>query len=127
MPRTSEQSLELVDFGPVATRDTELADLAVSYTTIKERMDMTQILASLPSKSCQCPHWGVLRKGGAVVRYDDGTEETIAPGDAYYMTPGHVPVFEAGTEIVMFSPAVELKATDEAIRAYLATLQPPQA
>jgi hypothetical protein len=32
-------------------------------------------------------------------------------------------VFEAGTELVMFSPADELKATDEAIQAYLGAAQ----
>jgi hypothetical protein len=57
------------------------------------------------------------------VRYDDGSAEVIEPGDAYYMTRGHVPVFEAGTELVMFSPADELKATDEAIQAYLGAAQ----
>ena len=73
------------------------------------------------TRSCQCPHWGVLTKGGATVRYDDGREEVIEPGDIYYMTPGHVPVFAAGTELVMFSPAAEMKATDEAIQAFLAS------
>ncbi len=123
MPTTSEHSIELEDFGPVASRDTQLADLAVSFTTFKEEVDMTPILAALPTKSCQCPHWGQLRKGGAVVRYDDGREETIEPGDVYYMTPGHVPVFQAGTEVLMFSPADELKATDDAIKAFMASQQ----
>jgi hypothetical protein len=127
MPRTSEQSIPPEDFGPVVSRDTELADLAVSFTTFKEDTDMAPILAALPTGSCQCPHWGVLRTGGATVRYDDGREETIAPGDAYYMTPGHVPVFQAGTAVVMFSPAAELKATDEAIRAFLDSQAPQQA
>ncbi|HKC29739.1 MAG TPA: hypothetical protein VKB75_17110 [Jatrophihabitans sp.] len=120
MPRTSEQELKLQDLGPVASRDAQLADFAVSVTTFKEDADMAPILAPLPTHSCQCPHWGVLRAGRATVRYDDGREETIEPGDLYYMTPGHVPVFQAGTELIMFSPAEEMKATDEAIRAFLA-------
>ena len=123
MPTTSERRIELEDFGPVASRETELADLWVSFTTFKEQVDMTPILAALPSHSCQCPHWGQLTKGGATVRYDDGREETIEPGDLFYMTPGHVPVFQAGTELIMFSPAELMKATDEAIRAFL-TSQP---
>jgi hypothetical protein len=123
MPRTSEREVDLQDFGPVASRDTELADMAVSFTTFKEEMDMAPILAALPSRSCQCPHWGVLTKGGATVRYDDGRTEVIKPGDLYYMTPGHVPVFAAGTELVMFSPAAQMKATDEAIQAYLSPHQ----
>ena len=37
----------------------------------------------------------------------------------FYVEPGHVPVFEAGTEMIQFSPTAEMKATDEAIRAYM--------
>jgi hypothetical protein len=36
-------------------------------------------------------------------------------GDAFYAPPGHVPFTDGPTELVMFSPAEELKATDEAI------------
>ena len=32
----------------------------------------------------------------------------ISAGEAYYVGPGHLPVFTAGTEIVEFSPTVEL-------------------
>jgi hypothetical protein len=120
MPTTSEQQIPLEDFGAVVSRDTQLADLWVSVSTFREETDMGPILDPLPTHSCQCPHWGVLRAGGATVRYDDGRQERIEPGDLYYLTPGHVPVFEAGTELVMFSPADLMKATDEAIRAFLA-------
>jgi len=125
MPKTSPREIESQDWGPVASRDTELADLAVSVTTFKEEIDMTAILASLPTRSCQCPHWGELKKGRALVRYDDGRSETIEPGDLYYMTPGHVPTFAAGTELVMFSPAAEMKATNEAIEAFMTSQQGP--
>lgn len=120
MPITSEQRLELQDLGPVASRVTQLADLAVSFMTFKDATDMAPILAAFPTQSCQCPHWGMLRSGRATVRYDDGLTETIEPGDLFYMTPGHVPAFEAGTELIMFSPAEEMKATDDAIRSFLA-------
>jgi hypothetical protein len=124
MPRTSAQEIDLQDFGPVASRDTELADMEVSFTTFKQETDMAPILAGLPTASCRCPHWGVLVKGRVTVRYDDARNEVIEPGDAYYLTPGHVPVFAAGTELVMFSPAEEIKATNRAIEAYMAALQP---
>jgi hypothetical protein len=124
MPRTSEREIEVQDFGPVASRDAELADMEVSFVSFTQEMDMAPILAGPPTASCQCPHWGVLVKGQVTVRYDDGRNETIDPGDAYYMTPGHVPVFAAGTEMVMFSPLEEIKATNQAIEAYMATLQP---
>ena len=125
MPRTSEREIDPQDYGPVVTHETELADIAVSVTTMKEEVDMAPILAGLPTGSCQCPHWGVLRKGRATVRYDDGREEVIEAGDIFYMTPGHVPVFAAGSEVVMFSPAAELTATNEAIEKFMASQQPP--
>ena len=60
--------------------------------------------------------------GSATVRYADHVE-SLEAGDAFYMAPGHVPTFEAGTEVLMFSPSEELKATDEAIAAYMQSLQ----
>lgn len=36
-------------------------------------------------------------------------EEVIEPGDAFYMSPGHVPIAEAGSEFVQFSPTEELR------------------
>jgi quercetin dioxygenase-like cupin family protein len=74
------------------------------------------MLAGLPGGHCSCPHWGYLLQGRMTVRYADKTE-VLEPGDAFYMTPGHVPAAEAGSEFVMFSPADELKATDAAIEA----------
>ena len=38
----------------------------------------------------------------------------IAPGEAFYMTPGHTPAAIAGTEFVQFSPTDEL-AVSEAV------------
>lgn len=124
MPRTSAGEIELRDVGPLIERETELADLTVSYLAVKDDdLDMAPVLAGLPTGSCQCPHWGVLTAGRATVRYDDGRTEEIGPGDAYYMTPGHVPVLAAGSELVMFSPTAEVAATNEAIQAFLASRQ----
>jgi hypothetical protein len=109
--------------GPVLDLSTNADDIQLSFTTFKEEVDMAPILQSLPGGSCQCPHWGVLTKGGATVRYDDGRSEVIEAGDAFYLTRGHVPVFQAGTEVVMFSPVDELKATEDAIQAFLAATQ----
>jgi hypothetical protein len=111
------------DFGPVEERATNADDINLSFATFKVEVDMGPILQSLPGGSCQYPHWGLLTKGRVTVRYDDGTSEVIEAGDAYYMTRGHVPVFASGSEVVMFSPVEELKATEEAIQAFLAATQ----
>ena len=112
-----------VDMGPVLDLTLNADDIQLAFTTFKEEVDMAPILQSLPGGSCQCPRWGVLTKGGATVRYDDGRSEVIEAGDAFYLTRGHVPVFQAGTELVMFSPVEELKATEDAIQAFLASTQ----
>ena len=36
-------------------------------------------------------------------------------GDAYYVGPGHTPILYAGTEVVEFSPTVELRQTMEVV------------
>lgn len=120
MPRTAEHEIELQEQGPVAARETELDDLTVSVVRFEDTVDLGPILAGLPGGSCACPHWGVLRAGRADVRYDDGRREIVEPGDLYVMSPGHVPVFAAGTELLMFSPTAELAATDRAIQEYMA-------
>ena len=38
-------------------------------------------------------------------------EEVFEAGDAFYVEPGHAPVFEAGTEMIQFSPTAEQRAT----------------
>jgi len=40
-------------------------------------------------------------------------QEVYEAGDAFYMSPGHAPRAEAGTEFVQFSPALELRAVQE--------------
>jgi mannose-6-phosphate isomerase-like protein (cupin superfamily) len=52
----------------------------------------------------------VVVKGTVTYRYAD-REEHIGPGEAYYAPPGHTPVLHAGTEVIEFSPTVELRKT----------------
>jgi quercetin dioxygenase-like cupin family protein len=42
-------------------------------------------------------------------------EEVHQAGDVFYLPPGHVPSFEAGTEFVQISPSADLQAVSEAI------------
>ena len=64
----------------------------------------------LPEDRCQAAHWGYVFKGTITFRYAD-REEVYEAGDAYYAPPGHIPVVEAGTEVVEFSPAAEYSQT----------------
>ena len=114
---------ELEDHGVVEHRSVELDGITVDEVTIKSEVDMAFMLSSLPDGRCQCPHWGIVRKGSFVVDYGD-RQETVRTGDVFHMTPGHVPTYEVGTELIQFSPTDELKATDESIRTALQALSP---
>jgi hypothetical protein len=100
------------------SRMDEWGDLVVSFETVPAGTDSAPLFKGLPGESCQCPHWGYIFKGKMIVRYEDG-EETISAGQAYYMPPGHVPLFVEETEVVEFSPKAEKEATIEAVRQNL--------
>ena len=114
---TRDTAEEVTDYGAVADCTTKLdGGYTVNWTTFREDIDMTQMLATLPGGHCSCPHWGQLLSGRVVVHYEDH-DDVIEAGEAYYMAPGHVPEIAAGSELFMFSPTEELAATDAAITA----------
>ena len=116
MPSLSQSTAPRVeDFGPAVDYSGELVDYTVNFVSIRQDADLAPMLQSLPGGRCPCPHWGFLLKGQMTVRYTDG-EETIRPGEAFYLPPGHVPAAEAGTEFVQFSPAAELAAVMAALQ-----------
>jgi len=39
--------------------------------------------------SCEAEHVGLVLKGRAKVKMDDGTEIELTPGDLFYVAPGH--------------------------------------
>ena len=99
----------------VVTRETKWGDMASSIDTFASDFDFAAGLKGLPDDACQCPHWGYLTKGRMLVRYTDGSEETINQGDAFYMRPGHVPYIEEECEWLLFSPADKMRQTREHI------------
>ncbi len=104
MARVSRDSApEVVDYGPAEDRADHLDGYTVNFTSIREDSDLAPFLKGLPGDSCQCPHWGYMIAGRLTVRYGDH-EDVIEPGDAFRMSPGHVPAAQAGSEFVMFSP-----------------------
>jgi quercetin dioxygenase-like cupin family protein len=80
-------------------------------------------MKGLPDDRCQCPHWGYVVSGKLIFRYAD-REEVFEAGDAFYTPPGHVPALhEAGTELVMFSPAEELRKTEAVMMKNMQAMQ----
>ncbi len=117
MPKLSKDSAPNVqDAGPAIDRSGDLDDTTVSFVTIRQGHSLAPLLRGLPGDSCQCPHCGYLLAGKITVSYP-GREETYQAGDAFYMTPGHVPAAETGTEFIQFSPREQLAATMAAMMA----------
>jgi len=122
MPYTSKSTAEAHDFGLALDRTEHLGDITVNFVSIRETHSLKEMLAGLPGGQCQCPHWGYVLTGAMSVDYGD-REESYGPGDAFYMTPGHVPSATAGSEFVMFSPKDEMDKTNAAIEAHMRTVQ----
>ncbi len=96
-------------------RSTDWGELTLAFETVPARTDYGPLLVGLPDDACQCPHWGYCTRGRFLVRYTDGTEETVEAGAAYYMAPGHRPVYVEETDTIEFSPADELRQTIELV------------
>ena len=94
--------------------DIEHADLdggyAVCFETHTADSDLAPLFRGLPEDRAQLSRWGYVIEGKIGFRFAD-REETYGAGDAYYVGPGHTPVYYAGTEIVEFSPTEILNET----------------
>lgn len=99
----------------------EWGDLLVEFETFPAGLDTAPLLKGLPEDLCPCPHWGYVFKGRFVVRYADH-EETVSAGEAFYMAPGHAPLFLEDTEMFELSPAAELREVLEVVNANAAAL-----
>lgn len=118
MPKVSKTSApDAADFGVASERTGQLDDYTVNFVTINESHSLAPMLKGLPGDSCHCPHWGYVFAGKITVAYDDRPQETYEAGDAFYMSPGHVPEAEAGSQLVQFSPKDQLADTMAAIQA----------
>ena len=91
MPKISKDTAPNVeDFGPALDISGDLDDYTVDFVTIKQAHSLAGMFKGLPGEACPCPHWGYLFAGRITVTYADH-EEVYEAGDAFYMSPGHVP------------------------------------
>ena len=108
MPMISKDSAPNVqEYGPALDLSGDLDGYTVNFVTIRQAHSLAGMFTGLPGDSCPCPHWGYLFAGKITVTYADH-EEIYQAGDAFYMSPGHVPAGETGSEFVQFSPAAAL-------------------
>jgi hypothetical protein len=123
MPRLSKSTAAHVeDFGVMVGHYGELDEYTVGFEQFREDADATPLFRGLPDDRCQSPHWGYVVAGRVTFKFAD-RDEVYEAGDAYYAPPGHIPVVEAGTEIVEFSPTEEYGRTMAVVADNLATLQ----
>jgi hypothetical protein len=97
-----------------AIKQIEWGGMSVELGSFNESADSAPFFAGLPDDRCQCQHWGYVLKGEITIRYADRTE-VFQTGDAYYISPGHLPVIGDGAEWVEFTPADQAHATMEVL------------
>jgi hypothetical protein len=120
MPRTrKDEAPILLDEPEIEGRYAELGEHTVSFESFHVDADPAPLFRGLPDDRCPCPHWGIVISGRIVVRYPD-REETLEAGDAYVLTPGHLTLVSAGSEVVEFSPTDTLRATMAVVGANMA-------
>lgn len=123
MPKVSKDSAAHVDaHGPVDDHHEDLDGYTVNFVSFAADIDGTPLLKGLPDDRCSCPHWGYVLKGRLMFRFADH-EEVFNAGDAFYLPPGHIPLVEAGSEYVQFSPREELRIVAAAMMKNAQTLQ----
>ena len=104
-----------IDTPAYACRTVALGDWTVAFETIRMGGDAAPLFKGLPDDRCPCPHWGIVVSGRMTLRYQDH-EETFEADDVYSSPPGHLPLADAGTELITFSPTADL----EQVNAHLA-------
>lgn len=82
--------------------------MTVAFNELPAGTDFTPLLKGLANDSCHCPHWGYVAEGALLVKYDDGTEETLQTGDVFYLPPGHTAIVLKDLKLLDFSPEKEL-------------------
>lgn len=90
--------------GSVIRRETGLGNLDLGYIELPKGADFTPLLKGLSNDNCGCPHWGYIFQGVFRIQYDDGSEDLLTEGDAFYLPPGHTAIVEEDMKCLMFSP-----------------------
>jgi len=98
MPSVSRDRVaEIDDYGVVEERHEDVNGTTIQFLTFREDVDSAPLLRGLPDDHCNCPHWGYVFKGKVSFDLAD-REEVYEAGDAFYLSHGHIPRAEPGTE-----------------------------
>jgi hypothetical protein len=123
MPGVSKESAaHIEDHGVVEDRHEDVNGYTINFVSFRQDIDGTPLLKGQPDDRCQCPHWGYVLKGKLTYRFSDH-EEVFVEGDAFYLPAGHVPLAEAGSELLQFSPSEQLAVVSAAIVENMQAMQ----
>jgi hypothetical protein len=96
-------------------RRVEAGDVTVEFGRADRDFDSTPLFRGLPDDMCQCRHQGYVISGRLTFKTKEGPFD-VAAGEAFDVSPGHVPVMHGGCEWVQFTATADQRKTDEAIR-----------
>jgi hypothetical protein len=123
MAKVSKASAPRVeDMGVMEGRYGQLGEYTVGFESFRQDVGAGPLFRGLPDDRCQSPHWGYVERGRVTFRYADH-DEVYEADDAYYAPPGHIPVIDAGTDIVEFSPTGDYERTMAVVASNLAAAQ----
>lgn len=114
---------------PVATelpegtlRQTTWGDTHVQAGDFVRELDTGPYFKCLPDGRCPCHHWGYVVKGRMRNRYAD-REEIHDAGDVCCAAPGHLPILDAGTACVEFTPIHEMTEAQQIVAKRMQTVR----
>ncbi len=110
-----------LESGGVCIQAQDWADIHVARIRFPKGASATPLLEGMPQNLCPCPHWGTVLKGSINVRYADGREERVHPGDAYYWPRGYTVWVDEDYEAVEFSPSGAMGQVIEHLKSKLQT------
>lgn len=107
--KINKQHIPVAMEGPGTTMRMQdnFGGMTVCFNELPKGTDFTPLLNGLENDSCHCPHWGYVLSGKLLIKYDDGTEETLSDGDVYYLANGHTVIVQEDIKMVEFSPSKE--------------------
>jgi hypothetical protein len=89
-------------------RSIKTGEMEISFTWADGPSDSTSWYAGRPGSERSCDHYGCIISGRLRTRYADGTEETLGPGEIYYIPKGHVLIYVEATHHLEINPHREL-------------------
>jgi hypothetical protein len=114
MPAYSQDQVPIEFEVDVArARSIEQGGMTLAFERLSAGVETAPLFKGLPDDACQSPHWGYVIEGRLRILATDGSEETLAAGQAYYLPAGHNVVVEEDALLIEFSPAHERTKTME--------------